>query len=133
MPTAAACISWFIARGAVLVFPLHAAWQAARVLRAAPAHVASPQALPAFPFQLTYGSLYVGAASRAFEYSEAQVKTQYLNPANTAVLWYPAAAPLRKTERFKTLMRDAGYVDFWRTRGWPDLCHPVGADDFACN
>ena len=39
---------------------------------------------------------------------------------------------LRKTERFKALMRDAGFVKYWRARGWPDLCHPVGADDFAC-
>jgi hypothetical protein len=39
---------------------------------------------------------------------------------------------LRKTERFKTLVRDAGFVDVWRVRGWPDLCRPVGADDFAC-
>jgi hypothetical protein len=40
---------------------------------------------------------------------------------------------VRKTERFKTLVRAAGLVDYWKARGWPDLCHPVGADDFACN
>src|SRR5207253_2363892 len=21
----------------------------------------------------------------------------------------------------------------WRASSWPDLCHPIGADDFACN
>ena len=21
---------------------------------------------------------------------------------------------------------------YWRARGWPDHCHPVGTDDFAC-
>jgi len=21
---------------------------------------------------------------------------------------------------------------YWRERGWPDLCHPVSADDFVC-
>jgi hypothetical protein len=47
--------------------------------------------------------------------------------------WDPLYAPLRKTERFKTLMRDAGLVDYWRERGWPDLCRPVGADDFVCD
>jgi len=35
-------------------------------------------------------------------------------------------------ERFKALVRKAGLVDYWRARGWPDVCHPVGADDFAC-
>jgi hypothetical protein len=29
-------------------------------------------------------------------------------------------------------VRKAGMVEYWRAKGWPDLCHPVGADDFAC-
>ena len=41
-------------------------------------------------------------------------------------------APVRKTERFKKFLRDAGLVNYWRARGWPDVCHPVGTDDFAC-
>jgi hypothetical protein len=49
------------------------------------------------------------------------------------MLWHSSYAPLRKTERFKALVRNAGFVDYWRARGWPDLCHPVGADDFACD
>jgi hypothetical protein len=40
---------------------------------------------------------------------------------------------LRKTERFKNLARKAGLVDYWRVDGWPDLCRPVGADDFECD
>jgi Flp pilus assembly protein TadD len=107
---------------------------AAHVFRALPAQVASPQDLPAFPApNLTFVYLYVGATSRAQEYSETEIKTGYVSTDITDVLWYPAAAPLRKTERFKALMRNAGYVDYWRARGWPDLCHPVGTDDFACN
>jgi hypothetical protein len=43
-----------------------------------------------------------------------------------------ASSPVRKTDRFKKFVRDAGLVDYWRVRGWPDLCHPVGAGDFAC-
>jgi hypothetical protein len=39
---------------------------------------------------------------------------------------------LRKTERFKAYVRKAGLVDYWRARGWPDLCRPVGEDDFIC-
>jgi len=45
----------------------------------------------------------------------------------------PESAPLRKTERFKKFARRGGYVDYWRARGWPDLCRPVGADDFECD
>ena len=106
---------------------------AARLLRAAPMQVASPQDLPAFPPALIFVYLYVGAQSRALEYSEADVKAGYIGTSITDILWFPAAAPLRKTERFKALMRDAGFVAYWRARGWPDLCHPVGAEDFACN
>lgn len=40
---------------------------------------------------------------------------------------------MRKTEAFKDLMRKAGLVDYWRARGWPDMCRPVGADDFECD
>jgi hypothetical protein len=48
-------------------------------------------------------------------------------------LWLPAYAPLRKTERFKAYARKVGLVDYWRARGWPDLCRPMGADDFVCD
>ena len=89
---------------------------AARALRAAPAQVASPQSLPAFAPALRFVYLYVGAASRALEYSEAAAKTGYVSTTDSDVLWYPAAAPLRKTERFKALMRNAGYVEYWRAR-----------------
>jgi TolB-like protein/Tfp pilus assembly protein PilF len=106
---------------------------AARLLRALPAQATSPQDLPAFPPNLNFVYLYAGPGSRALEYSEAEVKTGYLSANVAEVFWYPAAAPLRKTERFKTLMRNAGIVDYWRARGWPDLCRPVGADNFACN
>jgi len=42
-------------------------------------------------------------------------------------------APLRKTERFRAHLRNIGLVDYWRARGWPDFCKPVGANDFECN
>jgi hypothetical protein len=48
-------------------------------------------------------------------------------------LWLPEYAPLRKTERFKAFMRKSGLVDYWRAKGWPDLCHPTTGDDFECN
>jgi hypothetical protein len=42
-------------------------------------------------------------------------------------------APVIKTQRFKKLMRDVGLVDYWKARGWPELCHPTTGDDFECN
>jgi hypothetical protein len=40
---------------------------------------------------------------------------------------------VRKTARFKAFARDAGLVEYWRARGWPAPCHPVGANDFTCD
>jgi len=30
-------------------------------------------------------------------------------------------------------MHKAGYVEYWRAKGWPEFCHPTTGDDFACN
>jgi len=51
---------------------------------------------------------------------------------NTAGIWAPSYAPGGKTEQFKSLVRKVGFVDYWKARGWPDLCGPQGTDDFVC-
>jgi tetratricopeptide (TPR) repeat protein len=48
-------------------------------------------------------------------------------------IWMPFFHEVRQLPGFKPLLRDAGLVDLWRARGWPDLCRPVGGEDFACN
>ncbi len=47
-------------------------------------------------------------------------------------LWLPVFADFRKTERFKTLMRDLGHVDYWRKTGFPPQCRALSGDDFEC-
>jgi adenylate cyclase len=49
------------------------------------------------------------------------------------VIWYPAMRETRKTPRFKKFVREIGLVDYWKEYGWPDLCRPVGDDDFVCD
>jgi TolB-like protein len=104
---------------------------AARLLRQAPATVGAPDALPVWDAPLSWIYTYVGAPDRILDAHERSVETGAVGL--TFLLWVPEIAPVRKTERFKQLMRNAGIVDYWRQRGWPDLCHPVGADDFACD
>ena len=49
------------------------------------------------------------------------------------MLWAPALSDVRADPRFKTLVRDLGLYDLWRTTGeWSDFCRPVGDDDFTC-
>jgi len=94
----------------------------------APAKVASPESLP----RLAVGSfifLHVGAPERALDPYEEGFSTG----SDVGLLWHPSYAPARKTERFKRIVRDLGLVDYWRARGWPEFCKPVGADDFACS
>jgi hypothetical protein len=37
-----------------------------------------------------------------------------------------AVIGVRKGERFKTLVREAGLVNYWLAHDWSDLCRPVG-------
>lgn len=113
---------------------------AAQLLRKAPAPVPS-QDLPDIGGR-DYGSssgpgfvyLYVGATDKYIASWLANFETAldagYLQTLETG--WYPWAASVRKTERFKAIVRKMGLVDYWRARGWPDHCRPVGADDFEC-
>jgi TolB-like protein len=34
--------------------------------------------------------------------------------------------------RAKQLLRDYGFEAYWRVKGWPALCHPLGDNDFEC-
>ncbi|MHB1205339.1 MAG: tetratricopeptide repeat protein [Rhodospirillaceae bacterium] len=103
--------------------------EAERLLRTAPVRAKAPASLPALD-NLSFVYAYVGALDRVMDYPERLLSAGFFLG---APLWYPEYGPLRKTDRFKALMRRSGLVDYWRARGWPDLCHPVGADDFACN
>ena len=55
------------------------------------------------------------------------------NAQNAFLLWLPAMHDVRQLPRFKTFVTDVGLVDYWRKYGWPTLCKPVGASDFACS
>ncbi len=50
------------------------------------------------------------------------------------VLWRPMMRDLRAQPGFKDLVREAGFVDYWRaTSDWGDFCKPVGETDFECH
>jgi hypothetical protein len=82
--------------------------------------------------RLSFIHAYVGAPERMMGTYEDGRKIGYVGPGDNFYLWPPAYASVRKTERFKAYMRAVGMADCWRRNGWPDLYHPVGADDFVC-
>ncbi|MES2623638.1 MAG: winged helix-turn-helix domain-containing protein [Pseudomonadota bacterium] len=47
------------------------------------------------------------------------------------LLWLPVFDDARELDSFKLLMQDSGIIDFWKQRGWPEVCQPVG-DSFTC-
>jgi tetratricopeptide (TPR) repeat protein len=100
---------------------------AAQLLRTAPTKVSDPQALPRLGnFGFVY--LHIGAAERALEFYEDGRR----GGLDIGLFWHPSYAAIRNTERFKKIVRDTGVVDYWRAKGWPEFCRPVGADDFVC-
>ena len=66
---------------------------------------------------------------------DSLVKGNFVNLANTleSGIWMPAFTEVRQLPGFKKFLRDAGIVELWRERGWPDLCRPLGDEDFTCD
>jgi TolB-like protein len=48
-------------------------------------------------------------------------------------VWNPALAEYRASEQFKDYAIQIGMERHWRKHGWPDLCRPLGVDDFECD
>jgi hypothetical protein len=117
-----------------VIFPKESVVEAAARIRKAPGPIAAPSPSSASESsQLAFVFAYTGAPERLFDAPERAVATgNQLNGVNGWTLWSPLFAEVRRTERFNTLMRKMGLVDYWRARGWPDLCHPTTGDDFAC-
>ena len=105
--------------------------EAARLLRNGPLR-APPAWLPRLGRDLEMLYLYLGAPDRALDSFQRMVDVGHRVGGGSRI-WHPNYAPVRKTERFKTIMRKLGFVDYWRAKGWPPQCHPTTGDDFACN
>jgi tetratricopeptide (TPR) repeat protein len=100
---------------------------AVRLLHSAAANAANPEMPRLGGFSFIY--LYIGAPERALErYDEGGADFPALG-----YLTHPSYSLVRKTERFKKIMRDEGLVAYWRERGWPSFCHPTTGEDFACD
>jgi hypothetical protein len=51
----------------------------------------------------------------------------------SVMIWEPVFAQARTSSSFRTLLRDFGYVDYWKTVGeWSEFCSPISSSDFVC-
>jgi TolB-like protein len=89
-----------------------------------------PERLPMFPCELSFVYAYLGALDRIMEFPEREPQ---IGARLTAWHWSVEFPALRKTERFKAFVRRTGLIDYWRARGWPELCRPLGENDFECD
>jgi tetratricopeptide (TPR) repeat protein len=104
---------------------------AAKILESAPAKAAAPEALPRIG-NLSFAYMHVGAPERVLEFYEDEIRAGYFQPISTTWFWHPTYAQVRKTARFKNVVRDLGLVEYWGARGWLPQCQPKQTNDFAC-
>jgi len=50
-----------------------------------------------------------------------------------AVVWGREYRRYRQSAQFKRFVRDAGVYAYWRDKGFPSRCQPIGQDDFRCD
>jgi hypothetical protein len=111
----------------------HLIVEAARLMRGAPSKTTASESLAVLPGRLNFVYAYVGTPDRMMEYPERALEAGLTYSLAFTFMFEPLMASVRKTDRFKKWARTAGLVDYWRARGWPEFCHPVGADDFVCD
>jgi len=47
-------------------------------------------------------------------------------------IWLPSSAQFRASPYFKTLVAKLGLQAYWREKGFPPQCRPIGEEDFEC-
>ncbi len=48
-------------------------------------------------------------------------------------VWHSILRKYRESNQFKDYIRQARMDTYWRKHGWPDMCRPLGDDDFECD
>ena len=103
---------------------------AARALRSVASGGSVTETLPSYSHFLNFVYGHVGTAERVMEWPERQIGIQGYGEFGA---WSPTFSDLRQTDRFRIFVRNSGLLDYWRERGFADLCRPVGEDDFECD
>ncbi len=77
-------------------------------------------------------ALVRGDADWVFNYFRDNPVARYWRMQFYEALAAVPGRPLLADPRSKALLRKYGFEAYWREKGWPALCRPLGADDFEC-
>ena len=105
---------------------------AVQVLQAADNKAGVPRGLSALKSEWGFVYAYTAMPERVLDWPEEALAKGDYGPLGET-LWSAAPSTIRKTDRFKALVRKAGLVDYWRLHGWPDQCWAVRVQDFTCD
>jgi hypothetical protein len=89
---------------------------------------------PATQASTIIGSLSVWAAHYGDDRLALELLSRSLHGSalHAYIAWLPVFGDVRRLPEFKQLVREIGLVDYWQATGWPDVCRPLGSDDFDC-
>jgi TolB-like protein len=76
--------------------------------------------------------IHMGRVDEAMDLYVQRVKLYF---SNISEAWYPDehSSIMRQSPRFREILNETGLAAFYLEYGLPDLCHPVGDNDFACD
>src|SRR5690606_545013 len=80
---------------------------------------------PSYSFLVALFAAYLGETELALDALE--LFASKAPPSMYQHFWYPMLSDVRRTERFKDVMRTIGVAQWWRqSNRWNDYCSPVG-------
>jgi TolB-like protein len=100
-----------------------------RGLAALRAGYANPAAGPGALANIAFFAVHFGDTALA---TEAFGKALKSDSSWLTFAWMPLMEPVRRSARFKEIVREMGLVDYWRASRWPDHCRPLPEGDFEC-
>ena len=107
--------------------------EAAQLLHRVASNQSIAGPLPSLPRELQFVYLYTRSPEQALDNLQRAADSEYVEGFYGDFVWHPSYAVVRKSQKFKAIVRKLGFVEYWRAKGWPPQCHPTTGDDFECS
>lgn len=86
-----------------------------------------------FASTIAQNAAFFGDKQLALDGLRSMLDANFTFETTAFVIWRPVMSSIWGEPEFKTILRERGLADYWRSSGnWGDACHPTGAQDFDC-